>query len=251
MKMQRGKQIKFIISLISVGIFVYSYFIVYEKYTSKTTEAYNEIKIVQQKIREREEMLIQEEEIQSSLEEVNRKKHEIIDNYPVHIAKEDNFMFVEKLQNNVKINIMSLDVSDNTDFYTTILPLVEVDITENQEEEVRSDNKRDSDAETTTMTGLVNTISMSFLTSYEGLKDLSEYIRKYPEPTVIDRVSISYDSSTGALAGNLTLKRFALTGTGKEYNGTHIDGIDIGTDNIFGTDGIQIQNNEQSEQEGN
>lgn len=238
MKKQKGKQIKFIISLISVGIFVYSYFVVYERYADRTTDAYNEIEIIRRQMRDREEMLIQEEEFMISLKEVEEHKQEIIDSYPVHIAKEDNFMFVEKLQENLKINIMSLDVSDNTSFYKTILPAVEDDVKHDE-------NQEDTDTEVTTMNGVVNTISMSFLTSYEGLKELSEYIKNYPEPTVIDNVSISYDSSTGALAGNLILKRFALTGSGKEYKGTYIDGIDIGTDNIFGTGQKQIENNDK------
>jgi|LSQX01.1.fsa_nt_gb hypothetical protein len=235
---KKGKQIKFIVSLISVGIFVISYFIIYERYADRTTDAYNEIEFIRRQMRDREEMLIQEEEVLISLEEVKEQKQEIIDSYPVHIAKEDNFMFVEKLRENLNISIMSLDISDNTSFYKTILPAVEEDIK-------HDGNQEDTDTQLTTMNGVVNTISMSFLTSYEGLKELSEYIRNYPEPTVIDNVSISYDSSTGALAGNLILKRFALTGTGKEYKGTYIDGIDIGTDNIFGTAGRQTENNDE------
>ena len=260
MKKQKGKQIKLIISLISVGIFVYSYFVVYEKYAAKTVDAYNEIDIIQKQMKERAEMLIKEEEVLASLEEINRQKQEIMDTYPVYIAKEDNFMFVEKLQKNTKINIMSVDVSDNTSFYETILPAVDDETDDDKQEnkdskkDAKNDTNKDTkkDAKKATMNGLVNAISMTFLTNYDGIKELSEYIRNYPEPTVIDRLSISYDSSTGALAGNLVLKRFSLTGTGKEYEGTHIEGIDIGTDNIFGTNDILTQDkDENSEPEGN
>lgn len=242
---EKGKKIKFIISLISVGIFVYSYFIVYDKYENRTADAYKEIEIIRRQIEAREEMLIQEEEVLNSLEEVKEQKQAIIDNYPVHIAKEDNFMFIEKLQKNLKINIMSLNVSDNMSFYKTILPAVLEDIEEDMEDGEEDDGRQDTITEESTMNGVVNTISMNFLTNYDGLKELSEYIRNYPEPTVIDNVSISYDSSTGALAGNLVLKRFALNGNGKEYTGTYIDGIDIGTDNIFGTVQEQIENNDE------
>lgn len=238
MKKPNGKQIKLIISIISVGIFIFSYFTIYDGYVSKTKDAYNEIEVTKKKIREREEMLIKEEEILASLEEVNKQKQDIIDLYPVYIAKEDNFMFVEKLQKNTKINITSVNVSDNTGFYNTILPAVEDDIYMMYNKNAGEGNK--------TMTGLVNTISLSFLTTYEGIKGFSEYIRTYPEPTVIDKMSISYDSSTGALAGNLVLKRFSLIGTGKEYVSTYIDGFDIGTDNIFGTVEMPSQNKDVS-----
>ncbi|MHB8131020.1 MAG: hypothetical protein ACYDEX_18735 [Mobilitalea sp.] len=87
-----------------------------------------------------------------------------------------------------------------------------------------------------TMTGLQSTISMNFLTTYSGFKELVKYINNYPEKTVIDSISISSDALTGNLTGSMVLKRFALTGTGKVYEAPIIDDINIGTDNIFGTD---------------
>lgn len=227
-KKKKGKQIKLIISLISVGIFAYSYFVIYNEYIIKTSEAYNEVELYKKKMLEREEMLAQEEEIQISLEEVNQKKQDIMNSYPVYIAKEDNFMFIKEMQDNLKIDLSSINVSDNTSFYKTIIPAIANE--EDNEDSISS--KEDAN-----MTAELNTISLNFLTSYKGFKELSEYIRDYPEPTVIDNVSVSYDSSTGALAGSLTLKRFALTGTGKEYKVKPIDNIEIGTDNIFGTGG--------------
>ena len=247
MKKEKGKKIKFVISLISVGIFAYSYFVVYNNYTIKTSDAYEQVEQVKLQILERENMLAKEEEILSSIVELDKQKQEIIDSYPVYIAKEDNFMFVEKLEKDLKINITSVNVSDNKSFYKTILPAVENSMdADNQEDRKKSDNKKASDADTSTMNGFVNTIAMNFLTTYEGVKELSEYIRNYPEPSAIDNVSISFDSSTGALAGNLTLKRFFLSGSGKEYKSTPIEGINIGTDNIFGTGGVNGQDNEDT-----
>lgn len=239
-KRKKGRQIKYIISLISVGIFMYSYFVLYVNYTNKTTDAYKEIERVKLQIMERELMLQKEEEISLLLDELNAQKQKIIDSYPVYIAKEDNFMFVEKMENALDIKVSALSISDNTGFYSTILPEILTDtdsesLTDDEGNEDKNNEVKGNDVPST-MNGIVNTIGMNFLTTYEGFKELSDYIRDFPEPTVIDNVSVSYDSSTGALAGNLTLKRFALTGTGKEYKSAVIDGIDIGTDNIFGTD---------------
>lgn len=233
---KKGRKIKFIVSLISVGIFAYSYFVVSNGYMNKTSQAYKEVESVKLQIKERKAMLAQEEEILNSLEEVNELKLEIMNSYPVHIAKEDNFMFIKEMQDSLRINVSSINVSDNTGFYKTILPaVVDNEIIENQDDTAPSDNNSDSKAEPATMNGVVNTISLNFLSSYEGFKELAEYIRNYPEPTVIDNVSVNYDSSTAALVGNLTIKRFALTGTGKEYKVKPIEDIEIGTDNIFGT----------------
>ncbi len=246
MKKIKGKHIKFIISLISVGVFVYSYFVIYNSYVDRTSDAYQEVESIKVKMLEREKNLAQEEEIQVALEEVNTQKNEILDSYPVYIAKEDNFMFTERLLDNLHISISSLNISDNKEFYKTILPAVSSNLDKENTEastDIVDEDKSAEVSEIITMNGIVNTISMNFLTSYKGFKELSEYIKNYPEPTVIDNVSVSYDSSTGALAGNLTIKRFALTGTGKEYKSIHIDGINIGTDNLFGTNGVSGQDN--------
>ena len=86
------------------------------------------------------------------------------------------------------------------------------------------------------MTGAQSTISMNFQTTYQGFKELVDYINSNADNTIIDSVTVSSDSITGNLAGILVLKRFALTGTGKVYKTPVIDDINIGTDNIFGTD---------------
>jgi hypothetical protein len=86
------------------------------------------------------------------------------------------------------------------------------------------------------MTGAQSTISMNFQTTYQGFKELVEYINTNTDKTIIDSISVNADSITGKLTGILVLKRFALTGTGKVYLAPVIDDISIGTDNIFGTD---------------
>jgi len=90
------------------------------------------------------------------------------------------------------------------------------------------------------MTGAQSTISMNFQTTYQGFKELVEYINNNADKTIIDSVSVSSDSITGNLAGILVLKRFALTGTGKVYKTPVIDDISIGTDNIFGTNSSSV-----------
>lgn len=233
MKSKKGKFIKYIITILSVGIFAYSYFVIHTEFTNKTIDTYKEIESIKLQIQERGKMLEEEKEILASLEDINKQKQDIIGSYPVHIAKEDNFIFLDKLQKHVKIDISSMNISNNTNFYNTILPAVSSgpDI----EDDFENHGQDESSIDKSTMNGLVNTISMNFKIDYENFKLLSEYIRNHPEQTVIDSVAINFDNSTGDLEGNLVLKRFILSGTDKGYKRPVIDGIRIGTDNIFGT----------------
>ncbi len=250
-----GKQIKLIINIFSLGIFIFSYFYLYENYVDKTESAYLEVEKTRAAILDREKKLQEEESVKEQIIVVNAEKQKIIDSFPVYIGNEDNFMFVEQMEKALNVKTSSVTPSDNSEFFKTILPakgeVAEVtEVTETtgttatSETEVNSntssDNSTTQDQNNTStdqqpvMTATVNTLGMSFITDYKGFKDMMNYIGKYPDHTIIDSVSVSADNMTGVLAGNLVLKRFALTGTGKEYQAPTFDDIDIGMDNIFG-----------------
>lgn len=261
-----GKQIKFIVNMICLGIFCFSYLYIYEVYQNKTEAAYEDSEFVKAQIRDRKKKLSEEDSVREKILEINDQKQTIIDHFPVLIEEEDNFMFVEQMEKELKIKTSSISTSDNTVFYNTVLPaqdnsevLLQEEPEMNSEESLAEDNSEKSQIEdnsqksqtkdnsvingkditandpTATMISTYNTLTINFMTNYNGFKDMVDYIRDYPNHTIIDSVAVSYDSSTGALAGNMVLKRFALMGTGKEYKAPSIDGIDIGIDNIFGT----------------
>ena len=284
-----GQQVKFIINMISIAIFVVAYFYVYTGYMKKTEAAYNEINSTKQSIEELKTQLSEEDVVRQDMAEVNNQMQTIIDSFPVDIAKEDNLLFIEQMQKVLDINFTSINVTDSTPVYETILPIRNEDGTEvvqavtdatttdstasnptldsiNSEDNTSAttDNQTASleetegnitedttnsdttagqtvtDTATATqlqvMQGTQSSITMNFQATYKEFKKLVDYIANYPDKTVIDSVSVSYDNTTGNLTGSLVLKRFALTGTGKVYEIPMIEDISIGTDNIFGTD---------------
>ena len=229
MKKLNSKQVKFLISLISVAIFAYAYLNVYTKYVTMTTQALAETETIKQQIANRNTEMDNEETVEQDITKIQQQIDAILDRFPVYIAKEDNLMFLEQMETSLNINIPTMNMAEPTVFYTTEVP-------------ARKEQASGEDTEVTTvpdefMTGLQSSISISFQTTYDGFKELTDYINQYPDKTVIENASLSYDSSTGELMGSMVLQRYALTGTGKPYEPPYIDDIDIGTDNIFGTSG--------------
>lgn len=278
-----GQQIKFIINMLGLAIFAFSYLYIYQGYVDKKDAAYDQIEEVKQEIKQKEDKISTEDSVRKNTEELKSQIQQIIDSYPVDITKVDNLLFVEQLEKDLNIRFNTVNPTDSTAIFGTILPIRNADGTEvvqvpsadaNQgtvtptaSEDAQSDsgtlgdksqNKQLDNVEAeigqaassnaasnqaaagkeniTTMTGLESTITMNFQTTYEGFKQLVDYINHYPDKTVIDSVSVSRDSSTNELTGSLVLKRYALAGTGKVYETPTIDDISIGTDNIFGTD---------------
>ncbi len=227
-----AKQIKLIINLISLIIFIVSYFYIYQTNVDKTKALTNETLIRKEELRDRLERLAKEDSLREQLTKVNQQKQTIIDRFPVFIGDEDNFLFVEQMESAVKVKTSSINSSDPVMLYETILPIKEEP---GEAPETPIGTNSESGETPKVMIATSKTLSMSFITDYRGFKEMADYISKYPDPTIIESVAVSSDKATGVLAGNLVLKRFALSGTGKKYEVPSIDGIDIGIDNIFGS----------------
>ena len=75
--------------------------------------------------------------------------------------------------------------------------------------------------------------SISFVTTYSGLKNVVRYIYEIPGRKSISSVSLSVGAD-GYLSGSMSLDFYSLTGTDKVYVPKDIPGVRLGKDNIFG-----------------
>ena len=66
-------------------------------------------------------------------------------------------------------------------------------------------------------------------------KEMVDYLYQHENRMSLDAFALSYDSTNGNLSGSMTLNMYYVTGTDKEYVPQNINGISLGTDNIFGT----------------
>ena len=79
-------------------------------------------------------------------------------------------------------------------------------------------------------------VTISYTTTYQGLKQAINYINNYGERMTIDSVSVAFDESTGLLEGTMVLNLYTLSDSVKpHYTIPQISGIPIGNPNIFGT----------------
>jgi hypothetical protein len=278
------KQMRLLLTLISIAIFASSYVFIYLKYVDLTESTKTQTQELYKKIAIREQELSELEIKKENTTTMTEQYEDIIKIYPVNITKEDNYMFIEEMEASLNMKIPSVTINDNTTFFTTILPIRNekgeemvinqpVDevqtstLVENNtaapaaedlgelEETIATDNSATELPETNTdqvapqvMTGIIGSITINFQTTYQGFKRLVDYINHYPEKTSIANASLSFDSNTGGLIGSMVINRYALTGSGKVYEVPYIDDISIGTKNIFGTD---VKPNNQTENASN
>ena len=80
-----------------------------------------------------------------------------------------------------------------------------------------------------------NNILVSFKTSYDGLKEIMDYINENKNRMSVNNFSAAYDEGTGLVSGTTSINMYSVVGTDKEYVQQNLSGVSLGTDNIFGT----------------
>jgi hypothetical protein len=225
-------------------------------------------KLVNAQILQRQDELEQKDKIVADTAELNSQIEEIIASLPITLTKEENLLFIETMEKDLRMEITPVTITDPTIFHTTKLPVrdengqeIITEGTANTEvneaavtdeatviNEAAVTNEGTTTNETTDandtevadgtgqlfMTGLQSSIIITFQTTYPKFKKVLEYISEYPEKISVSNATLSYDSSTGDLLAAMTITRYSLTGTGKTYEDPYIGDISIGTDNIFG-----------------
>ena len=78
-------------------------------------------------------------------------------------------------------------------------------------------------------------VSYEFTSTYDSLKKVIADILSSPDKQNVGGLSLSYDSETGKIVGNLNVNRYYLTGTEDVYESPDTGVIQKGSDNIFGT----------------
>jgi hypothetical protein len=125
-----GHQIKFLINMLSLALFAFSYLYIYTGYVDKTKAAYDEVDLTKQMIKTREKQIAEEDSIQKETQNLKTEIQAIIDNYPVNITKIDNLLFVQQLQNELGISLNTIIPTDSSPYFDTVLPMRNEDGTE-------------------------------------------------------------------------------------------------------------------------
>ncbi|MCH5265669.1 MAG: hypothetical protein J1F02_07195 [Lachnospiraceae bacterium] len=85
------------------------------------------------------------------------------------------------------------------------------------------------------MVGKVTTYELEMTGTRNQILKSVAWIANNLEHMAVTNLSFSFDSSTGKLTGTMRVNYFAMNGNGAKYEEPNISGIQIGTDNIFGT----------------
>ena len=78
-------------------------------------------------------------------------------------------------------------------------------------------------------------LTMNYQATYDGFKEMLDYVAALPDRANMPNVSAEYDEESGGVVGSITLHMYYLTNTDREYEAPEITGVDKGVFDIFGT----------------
>ncbi len=181
---------------------------------------------------------------------------EIMEKFPNGIEQENYIKFLGDLEDNEDIEY-SMDnegFSEVAEFYTLggggdVAPADGTAPAEGTPAEETADQAAPADTTQTTtddstvdpmdetnVVGISTPISISFKSSYAGIKDLLGYVLSNDERMTIDTLSISYgedDAEDQKVTGSLNLNLYAITSDQRYFPQPDIKDVEIGRPNIF------------------
>lgn len=157
---------------------------------------------------------VMQEEIENS--------HIIIENemkkYPEEVLTESYVMFAEEIRDTLEVDLLDVGISE-----ATLLSQLQI-------------MRRTGEVNALTpMATYLTSLTMNCLYSYSQLKSMVEFIHGGDHRTVLNSVSIAYDSTTAQLAGTVVVDKYFVATPDYQYVPTVIPLVPTGNTNPFGT----------------
>lgn len=212
----RKRDIKLLLILAGIVLLAVSYFLVYQTYTAKAQTA----EAAAQQLAPRLAQLRGYEQNLSRYRSETGKAEESIAaqmvRYPTDVRPEDMVMYAQTLGQTCGLDINKIAFADPVSVLT-----------------FKSVNAKGSG--TSDLTAYERSMTISCNLSYPGLKQMIDAVNGSALRTTVNSVSVSFDSETGQLTGNIQLSKYFITGNDSPYTPTTVPNMPLGKSNLFGT----------------
>ncbi|MDF2588242.1 MAG: hypothetical protein K0S41_2083 [Anaerocolumna sp.] len=247
------KEMRLLIILFSLLIFVGVYQFIYIKTNDKTDTLTVENNALQVQVNELMIKQSNAEKLKDEITSMESEMKELINVFPSDITTEKGIMFAKELEDFTDISISSVAFSEKEVFYSSSGQAeqsetmdensVENETLTDTTSEISTDNEANENTNQFNLgiQGIRSTVTLSYQTTYNGLKQCLSYIKENENRMVLNDLTAAYDMSTGNLTGSMTIAMYALIGSPKGYTAPDLDHIKTGTNNIFSTIEIPAQ----------
>lgn len=242
MKISKRDQ-KLLLCTGGILIAVLAYLLVFRSFSEKNAVLEDEKVKLSNEVARLELLDVRKETYLETAEELSSLSAEMINQFPSEIREETAIMYAYDMENTSDIHVNSMTINPANLLYTM-----------GQYNTAATDN---TTTDTTVVQGVARylygvTLNLDYTVSYEGFKDIINFIQSDTDKRNVERISLSYDAQTGNLLGTMVVNLFSLQGNDKVYEEPYIPSMPIGNTNPFGTSGAAggRDNQEAGEDEG-
>lgn len=203
-----GKYWKLLLAIVLVAAAVMMYYGTYKTeeaaYETKTEQLKTMIAALENSIRENAKYVDIQDDLEGATAEIVASRLELYEHFPVEMKEEDQIMYVLYLE---KLFGTEIFFSFGTKQPITAL--------------------RDG----STLVGL--TLTVNYETTYEGFKDMLDYLSTDSRITSVQYANIQYDAANDVATGNITLLLYLLETPEGQYLPPDVAIPNTGKDNIY------------------
>lgn len=214
----KKSEIQLLLIVIGIVSAVVSWQLVYKNYVEKTKEVEAQNVPIKERLDNLEILNAKQGEYIAETEQMREESAAIIDTFPAGYRNEDIIMYLYNMElikdNDVAISTITMQEGNQVP-YTGILNVGTYTL---EDEGIQM---------------FTNQNTTTFTTTYNGLKNVLNYVYGIDTRKSVSRVNLSA-TDDGYLAGTMDINFYCLLGTGVPYIETKILGVPTGTGNFFG-----------------
>lgn len=136
----------------------------------------------------------------------------VLEEFPAGITEETTIMYADMLETDTDMAIPNISIGNSNLLYTL---------------------EQENAANSFSLYG--TPVVYTFTVGYDDLKQVIATIQEDEEQRNVESITVSYESGSGMLVGNMTVNMYAVTREGAQYKAPTVPEMSLGTDDIFGT----------------
>ena len=203
---QNWKAIVALILLIAAGcVYFFSYRPAKQDYENKEKELTTMITALQNTIAENLRYVNVQDDLEGATEQLEKSRLALYEKFPTELKEEDQIMYV--------VHLESLLDNEIQFRFGSVVPMVPL-------------------SDGSTLCGL--TLTVNYQTTYEGFKEMINFIASDPRFTSVRHATTQYDAENDIAIGSLTVLYYVLDSELLEYTQPEVTAPSTGKTNIFG-----------------
>lgn len=214
----KKNEIQLLLIVIGVLAAIVSWQLVYKTYVEKTETVEVQNDTIKARLDQLELLNARQDEYVAETERMKAESDALINTFPPGFRNEDIIMYLYNMEliDDNEVAIAAINMEEETEIpYAGVLNVSGYELVDDG---IRM---------------FTNKNTMTFTTTYNGLKNILNYIYGIDTRKAVSTVNVSA-TEDGYLSGTIDLNFFCLTGTVFPYVETNIFGVPVGTENFFG-----------------